>query len=147
MNDRYLTAVIRIPIRLSLEGGLTLMNEYSKITIENIEEDLTKTGDTVYGKVVEYLESESHEDTQKEEEVLQKEEEVQQKEEEVQQKEEEVLQKEEEVQQKEEEVLQKEEEVQQLYKFPYLKKSKKPLNATFRARVKTQNFTKKVYSH
>jgi len=31
-------------------------------------------------------------------------------------------------------------------KFSYFKKSKKPLNATFRARVKSQNFTKKVYS-
>ncbi len=120
MNDRYLMAVIRIPIQINTDGELKLMNEYSKINIEKMEGDLTKTGDTVFGKVVEYLERENIDVLVQEEPVVQEEPLTKLKEEPVSK--------------------------SQVYKFSCIKKSKKPINATFRERVRSQNFTKKVYS-
>jgi hypothetical protein len=122
MNDRYLMAVIRIPIQINTDGELKLMNEYSKINIEKMEGDLTKTGDTVFGKVVEYLERENIDVLVKEEPLP-------------------VVQEEPLTKLKEEPVSKS-----QVYKFSCIKKSKKPINATFRERVRSQNFTKKVYS-
>ena len=122
MNDRYLMAVIRIPIQINTDGELKLMNEYSKINIEKMEGDLTKTGDTVFGKVVEYLERENI-DVLVQEEPLP------------------VVQEEPLTKLKEEPISNS-----QVYKFSCIKKSKKPINATFRERVRSQNFTKKVYS-
>lgn len=122
MNDKYLIAVVRIPVRVTSDGNLTLMNEYSKITIEKMDEILTRTNDTIYGKVVDYMDK--FDAIQEEEEVLNEE-------------------KEEEEDVKEEE---EEEEIKPiLHNFSNIKKSKKPMNATFRARLKSQNFTKKVY--
>ena len=158
MNDRYLTAVIRVPIRLTLEGGLTMMNECSKITIEKMDEDelFTKTGDTVFSKVVEYLERElggedkplsdepvsdesmSYE-TVSDEPLLDKPLEKPLSDKSLSDKSlsdkslEEDVQKAPELEPKE-------------IKFTYFKKSKKPMNVTFRERNKSQNFTKKVYS-
>jgi hypothetical protein len=132
MNEKYLMATIRIPVKISLDGELTLLNEYSKIEIEKMNEEtemlLTKTTDTIYSKVIEYLgmyiqvkntsiilEEEDKEEEDKEEE-------------------------------DKEEEDKEEEDKEEMYEFPYMKKSKKPLNRTFRARFKSQNFTKKVYS-
>ena len=110
-------AVVRIPVRVTSDGDLILLNDYSKINIEKMDEILRKTGDTIYSKVIDYLDKAIKEE---EEEVIKKEE-------------------------TKEEEEEKTEPI--LYEFPYIKKSKKPLNATFRARLKSQNFTKKVYSH
>ncbi len=146
-------AVVRIPVRVTSDGDLILLNDYSKINIEKMDEILRKTGDTIYSKVIDYLDKAIKEE--EEEEVIKKEETTE--EEEVIKKEEtteeeEVIKKEETTE--EEEVIKKEETTEEeektepiLYEFPYIKKSKKPLNATFRARLKSQNFTKKVYSH
>jgi hypothetical protein len=142
MNDKYLMAVVRIPVRVTSDGDLILLNDYSKINIEKMDEILRKTGDTIYSKVIDYLDKAIKEE--EEEEVIKKEETTE---------EEEVIKKEETTE--EEEVIKKEETKEEeeektepiLYEFPYIKKSKKPLNATFRARLKSQNFTKKVYSH
>ena len=138
MNDRYLMAVIRIPIQINTDGELKLMNEYSKINIEKMEGDLTKTGDTVFGKVVEYLERENID-------VLVQEEPLKEPLEEplpvVQEEPLPVVQEEPLTKLKEEPVSKS-----QVYKFSCIKKSKKPINATFRERVRSQNFTKKVYS-
>jgi hypothetical protein len=135
-------AVVRIPVRVTSDGDLILLNDYSKINIEKMDEILRKTGDTIYSKVIDYLDKAIKEE--EEEEVIKKEETTE---------EEEVIKKEETTE--EEEVIKKEETKEEeeektepiLYEFPYIKKSKKPLNATFRARLKSQNFTKKVYSH
>jgi hypothetical protein len=137
MNEKYLMATIRIPVKISLDGELTLLNEYSKIEIEKMNEEtemlLTKTTDTIYSKVIEYLgmyiqvkntsiilEEEDKEEEDKEEEDKEEED--------------------------KEEEDKEEEDKEEMYEFPYMKKSKKPLNRTFRARFKSQNFTKKVYS-
>ena len=127
MNDKYLIAVVRIPVRVTSDGNLTLMNEYSKITIEKMDEILTRTNDTIYGKVVDYMDK--FDAIQEEEEVLNEEKE------------------EEDVKEEEEDVKEEEEEEIKpiLHNFSNIKKSKKPMNATFRARLKSQNFTKKVY--
>jgi len=131
-------AVIRIPIQINTDGELKLMNEYSKINIEKMEGDLTKTGDTVFGKVVEYLERENID-------VLVQEEPLKEPLEEplpvVQEEPLPVVQEEPLTKLKEEPVSKS-----QVYKFSCIKKSKKPINATFRERVRSQNFTKKVYS-
>ena len=131
MNDKYLMAFVRIPVRVTSDGNLSLLNEYSKITIEKMDEILTRTNDTIYSKVVDYLENF---DVIEEKAKVKEEEEV---------KEEEVKEEEEE----EEKEKEKEEAKPILHEFPYIKKSKKPRNTTFRARFKSQNFTKKVYSY
>ena len=115
MNDKYLMAVVRIPVRVTSDGNLSLLNEYSKITIEKMDEILTRTNDTIYSKVVDYLENFD---------VIEEKAKV-----------------------KEEEVKEEEEAKPILHEFPYIKKSKKPRNTTFRARFKSQNFTKKIYSY
>ena len=150
MNDKYLMAVVRIPVRVTSDGNLSLLNEYSKITIEKMDEILTRTNDTIYSKVVDYLENfdvieeKAKVKEEEEEEVKEEEEEVKEEEEEEVKEEEEEVKEEEE---KEEEVKEKEEAKPILHEFPYIKKSKKPRNTTFRARLKSQNFTKKVYSY
>ena len=135
MNDKYLMAVVRIPVRVTSDGNLSLLNEYSKITIEKMDEILTRTNDTIYSKVVDYLENFD---------VIEEKAKVKEEEEEVKEEEEEV--KEEEVKEEDEEEEEEKEEAKPiLHEFPYIKKSKKPRNTTFRARFKSQNFTKKVY--
>lgn len=169
MNDRYLTAVIRVPIRLTLEGGLTMMNECSKITIEKMDEDelFTKTGDTVFSKVVEYLERElggeegSLQDEPLEDKPLEdkplSDKPLLDKPLEGKPLEDEPLDdkplsdkplEDEPLSDKSlEEDAQKARELEpKEIKFTYFKKSKKPMNVTFRERNKSQNFTKKVYS-
>ena len=128
MNDKYLMAVVRIPVRVTSDGNLSLLNEYSKITIEKMDEILTRTNDTIYSKVVDYLENFD---------VIEEKAKVKEEEEEV---------KEEEVKEEDEEEEEEKEEAKPiLHEFAYIKKSKKPRNTTFRARFKSQNFTKKVY--
>ena len=162
MNEKYLMATIRIPVKISLDGELTLLNEYSKIEIEKMNEEtemlLTKTTDTIYSKVIEYLgmyiqvkntsiilEEEDKEEEDKEEEDKEEEDKEEDDKEEEEKEEEEKEEEEKEEEEKEEEDKE-EEEKEEMYEFPYMKKSKKPLNGTFRARFKSQNFTKKVYS-
>jgi hypothetical protein len=56
--ERYLVATIQVPVKVGADGELTIMNEYSKIEVEEAEEDVTaleKTGDTIYDKVIEYV--------------------------------------------------------------------------------------------
>jgi hypothetical protein len=143
MNDKYLMAVVRIPVRVTSDGNLKLLNEYSKITIEKVDEILTRTNDTIFSKVVDYMDKFDA----IEEEVLNEEKE----EEKEEVKEKAVKEKEEEEEEEEEEEVlnkEKEEEIKpRLHEFQNIKKSKKPMNATFRARFKSQNFTKKVYSY
>ena len=167
MNEKYLMATIRIPVRISLDGELTLLNEYSKIEIEKMNEEtemlLTKTTDTIYSKVIEYLgmyiqlkntsiilEEKEKEEEEKEEEEKEEEEKEEEDKEDKEKEEEEKEKEDKEDKEKEEEEKEEEDkedkEKEEMYEFPYMKKSKKPLNGTFRERFKSQNFTKKVYS-
>ena len=146
MNDKYLIAVVRIPVRVTSDGNLTLLNEYSKITIEKMDEILTRTNDTIYSKVVDYMEKFDA----IEEEVLNEEKEKEEEKEEEKEKEKEKEEEKEKEKEKEEvlnEEIEEEETKPILHNFSNIKKSKKPMNATFRARLKSQNFTKKVYSY
>jgi hypothetical protein len=201
MNARYLTATLRIPVRISLEGDLTLLNEYAQISVGEMDGwRPTKTNETIYSKVIQYLsaeeddelgkvcekmeeeldkkEKEEKEETKeeieeeeeeiKEEETKEKEEDKEEetKEEEIEEEEDKEEETKEEEEDKEEEIKEKEETKEEeeeikeeetkeeekkeepqivMHEFSYFKKSKKPLNATFRARIKSQNFTKKVY--
>jgi hypothetical protein len=192
MNARYLTATLRIPVRISLEGDVTLLNEYAQISVGEMDGwKPTKTNETIYSKVIQYLsaeeddelgkvcekmeeelgkkEKEEKEETKEEEEIkeeetkeeekIKEEEEIKEEIEEEEDKEEETKE-EEEIKEKEETKEEEEEEIKEeetkeeekkeepqivMHEFSYFKKSKKPLNATFRARIKSQNFTKKVY--
>lgn len=57
--ERYLVATIQVPVKVSTDGELTIMNEYSKIEVDEVEDvsALTqeKTGETIYDKVIEYV--------------------------------------------------------------------------------------------
>ena len=141
MNARYLTATLRIPVRISLEGDVTLLNEYAQISVGEMDGwKPTKTNETIYSKVIQYLSAEEDDELGKVCEKMEEELGKKEKEEKEETKEEEEIKEEE---TKEEE--KKEEPQIVMHEFSYFKKSKKPLNATFRARIKSQNFTKKVY--
>ncbi len=56
--ERYLVATIQVPVKVSADGELTILNEYSKIEVDEADEDvskLEKTGETIYDKVIEYV--------------------------------------------------------------------------------------------
>ena len=137
MHARFLMATLRIPVRVGVDGDLILLNEYSKIEIGEMDGPITtKTNETIYSKVIDYL-ARPRED----EESIKEDEEEEESREEEPREEEEAEPREEE----EEPIKEEEEREPPKYKFPYMKKSKKPMNITFRARNKSQNFTKRVY--
>ncbi len=150
MYARFLMATLRIPVRVGVDGDLILLNEYSKIEIGEMDGPMTtKTNETIYSKVIDYLAREEVQEPVKEEEQEPMQEEEQ---EPVQEEEQESMQEEEQEPMQEEEQEPVREEEQKYdereppkYKFPYMKKSKKPINTTFRAKNKSQNFTKKMY--
>ncbi len=152
MHARFLMATLRIPVRVGVDGDLILLNEYSKIEIGEMDRPMTtKTNETIYSKVIDYLSREDEDLKEEQEEPIQKEEEqkepIQTEEDQKdplqeEEEEKEPIQKEEEQKDNEKE---EEEREPPKYKFPYMKKSKKPINITFRAKNKSQNFTKKMY--
>lgn len=57
--ERYLVATIQVPVKVSADGELTIMNEYSKIEVDEADDfgalTLEKPGETIYEKVIEYV--------------------------------------------------------------------------------------------
>ena len=118
--DNYLIATIKLPIKVGIDGNLYTLNDYVKITIENMMETPIKSADSIHDKVVEYITNHPEYfkrlkpcfiqdfDTQ-------------------------------------EFVAETNENQTLLHSFPYFNRRKKPLNITFRAKGKSRSFTKKHY--
>jgi hypothetical protein len=163
----YLIATIRIPVKVKLDGKLSVLNDYVKIEIEKMNSFPKKSNDSIYNKIVEYVDknpeyleiiANTHNDEggtkedDKETKEGSKEEDEGTKEEDKgsnegtkeEDKETNEGTKEEDKGTKEEDKGTNE-EASILHNFPYFNKSKQPLNITFRAKVKAQNFTKKIY--
>jgi hypothetical protein len=156
----YLIATIRIPVKVKLDGKLSVLNDYVKIEIEKMNSFPKKSNDSIYNKIVEYVDknpeyleiiANTHNDEGKTKDKGTKEGTKDKGTKEVSKGEDEgtkEVSKEEDEGTKEvskEEDEETQEEASILHNFPYFNKSKQPLNITFRAKVKAQNFTKKIY--
>jgi hypothetical protein len=118
----YLTATIKVPVRINSEGELIVLDNYAEISIEPLTNEPRETFDSIYEKMIEYVqqnpgyltcivdESKSIDNEKPESETL------------------------------DESICE-----HIMHIFPYFKKSKKPLNTTFRNKGAKHNFTKKNY--
>ena len=112
----YLTATIKVPVRINAEGELIVLDNYAEINIEPLTNEPNETFDSIYEKMIEYVqqnpgyltcivdESKSLNENPVDNNPV-------------------------------------------LHRFPYFKRSKKPLNTTFRNKGAKHNFTKKNYEN
>jgi len=113
--DNYLIATIKLPIKVGIDGNLFTLNDYVKITIENMMETPIKSADSIHDKVVEYITN--HPEYFKRRKPCFR----------------------------QDFVAETNENQTLLHSFPYFNRRKKPLNITFRAKGKSRSFTKKHY--
>lgn len=115
--QNYLTATIRVPVKISQEGELIMLDNHVEISIEPLTHEPRETFDSIYEKLIEYVrENPSYLTRILDERPI--------------------------------EGLDEgldEEVVSSLHRFSYFKKSKKPLNTSFRNKGRKHNFTKKNY--
>ena len=114
--QNYLTATIRVPVKISQEGELIMLDNYAEISIEPLTHEPRETFDSIYEKLIEYVRENPSYLTRILNEGLDK-------------------------------GLNEglNEGVSPLHRFSYFKKSKKPLNTSFRNKGRKHNFTKKNY--
>ncbi len=110
--QNYLTATIKVPVRMNAEGELIVLDNYAEISIEPLVNEPRETFDSIYEKMIEYMEQnpgltegEPHNDQMVDDQMVE----------------------------------------HIMHTFPYFKRSKKPLNTTFRNKGTKRNFTKKRY--
>jgi hypothetical protein len=122
----YLTATIKVPVRINAEGELIVLDNYAEISIEPLTNEPRETFDSIYEKMIEYVQqnpgyltcivdegvNKSIDNEKPESETL------------------------------DESICE-----HIMHIFPYFKKSKKPLNTTFRNKGTKHNFTKKNYEN
>ena len=112
--QNYLTATIRVPVKISQEGELIMLDNHAEISIEPLAHEPRETFDSIYEKLIEYVrQNPSYLTSILDERPI--------------------------------EDLNKKEVVSPLHRFSYFKKSKKPLNTSFRNKGGKHNFTKKKY--
>jgi hypothetical protein len=116
--QNYLTATIRVPVKISQEGELIMLDNHAEISVEPLVHEPRETFDSIYEKLIEYVRENPSYLTRILNEGL-----------------DEGL----------DEGLNKKEVVSSLHRFSYFKKSKKPLNTSFRNKGGKHNFTKKNY--
>jgi hypothetical protein len=127
--QNYLTATIRVPVKISQEGELIMLDNHAEISVEPLVHEPRETFDSIYEKLIEYVRQNPSYLTRILDEGLG-------------------------------EGLGEglderpiddlgeglgEEVVSSLHRFSYFKKSKKPLNTSFRNKGGKHNFTKKNY--
>ncbi len=117
----YLTATIKVPVRINSEGELIVLDNYAEISIEPLTNEPRETFDSIYEKMIEYVqqnpgyltcivdEGKSLNDQSLCENPV--------------------------------------DNNPVLHRFPNFKRSKKPLNTTFRNKGTKHNFTKKNYEN
>jgi len=120
-SKNYLTATIKVPVRFNAEGELVVLDNYAEISIGPLTNEPKETFHSIYEKMVDYV----HENPDYLTKIIDENEKN------------EII----EVKSKRE----KEKPIPVLHNFPYFKKSKKPLNTSFRNKGTKHNFTKKKY--
>ena len=121
MNTKnFLIATIKVPVKVSPDGEIIMLDEYAEISVEPLTTEPRQTFDSISEKIIEYVhknpeyltsivqETETFDKTFDQEEAIEGEESI-------------------------------------FHRFAYFKKSKKPLNISFRNKGKKHNFTKKNY--
>ena len=139
---KYLIVNVKLPVRVNIDGTFSILENHSEIAVEPMTTLPEKTEHSIYGKLIEYirenpsylssivldnedLENEDLENENLENENLENED-------------------------LENEDLENEDHTEitsssVLHFFPYFKKSKKPLNTSFRNKGGKRNFTQKKY--
>ena len=129
---KYLIVNVKLPVRVNIDGTFSILENHSEIAVEPMTTLPEKTEHSIYGKLIEYirenpsylssivLDNEDLENENLENEDL------------------------------ENEDLENEDHTEitsssVLHFFPYFKKSKKPLNTSFRNKGGKRNFTQKKY--
>ena len=109
----YLTATIKVPVRINEEGELIVLDNCAEISIEPLTSEPRDTFDSIYEKTIEYMQQN--------------------------------MGLSEEPQSIDPQSIDPQSIEHVKHTFPYFKKSKKPLNASFRNKGTKHNFTKKNY--
>ena len=114
----FLTATIKVPVKINANGELVMLDDYAEISVEPLTNEPRETFDSIYEKLIEYVQRNPGYLTRI---IAENEEE-------------------------EDEIIVQEENLKEspLHTFSF-KKSKKPLNTSFRNRSTKHNFTKKNY--
>ena len=149
---KYLIVNVKLPVRVNIDGTFSILENHSEIAVEPMTTLPEKTEHSIYGKLIEYirenpsylssivLDNEDLENEDLENENLENE-----------NLENENLENEDlENENLENENLENEDHTEitsssVLHFFPYFKKSKKPLNTSFRNKGGKRNFTQKKY--
>jgi hypothetical protein len=121
MNTKnFLIATIKVPVKVSPDGEIIMLDDYAEISVEPLTTEPRQTFDSISEKIIEYV----HKNPEYLTSIVQ----------------------ETDTFDKtfgQEEAIEGEESI--LHRFAYFKKSKKPLNISFRNKGKKHNFTKKNY--
>ena len=124
----FLTATIKVPVKINAEGELVMLDNYAEITVEPLTSEPRETFDSIYEKLIEYV----HRNPGYLTSIIQENE----------GEENEGEENEEENEEEDESIVQVKESPLHTFSF---KKSKKPLNTSFRNKGPKHNFTKKNY--
>ena len=121
MNTKnFLIATIKVPVKVSPDGEIIMLDDYAEISVEPLTTEPRQTFDSISEKIIEYV----HKNPEYLTSIVQ---------------ETETFDKtfgQEQANEGEESIF---------HRFAYFKKSKKPLNISFRNKGKKHNFTKKNY--
>ncbi len=122
--QNYLTATIRVPVKISQEGELIMLDNHAEISVEPLTHEPRETFDSIYEKLIEYVrQNPSYLTRILDERPI------------------------DDLNEGLDKDLDKDlgEGLSSLHRFSYFKKSKKPLNTSFRNKGGKHNFTKKNY--
>ena len=120
MNTKnFLIATIKVPVKINSNGEIIALDDYVEVSVEPLTTEPKQSFDSVYEKIIEYVHNNPEYLTS-------------------------IVQETETFDKTFDETFDKEEE-SILHRFAYFKKSKKPLNISFRNKGKKHNFTKKNY--
>ena len=125
MNTKnFLIATIKVPVKVSPDGEIIMLDDYAEIRVEPLTTEPRQTFDSISEKIIEYV----HKNPEYLTSIVQ---------------ETETFDKTFDETFSQEEAIEGEESI--FHRFAYFKKSKKPLNISFRNKGKKHNFTKKNY--
>jgi len=125
MNTKnFLIATIKVPVKVSPDGEIIMLDDYAEIRVEPLTTEPRQTFDSISEKIIEYVHKNPEyltsivQETETFNETFGQDDTNGQ-------------------------AIEGEESI--LHRFAYFKKSKKPLNISFRNKGKKHNFTKKNY--
>jgi hypothetical protein len=131
MNTKnFLIATIKVPVKVNPDGEIIMLDDYAEISVEPLTTEPRQTFDSISEKIIEYV----HKNPEYLTSIVQETETFNK-----------AFDQEDTFDQTfdQEEAIEEEESI--LHRFAYFKKSKKPLNISFRNKGKKHNFTKKNY--